>query len=116
YNSLTTNGKQPDASAVSDPPLSTEPSGHKSLTEKEVTQVSDGWTAKMQEKEGENISSPESAQSDQLEEPEKRLGYMPLDQMMDEIRQHFPNAKALPPDNPEPEPPPDLGPELPFNP
>jgi hypothetical protein len=116
YNSLTTNWKQPDASAVSDPPLSTEPSGHKSLTEKEVTQVSDGWTAKMQEKEGENISSPESAQSDQLEEPEKRLGYMPLDQMMDEIRQHFPNAKVLPPDNPEPEPPPDLGPELPFNP
>jgi hypothetical protein len=40
---------------------------------------------------------------------------MPLDQMMDEIRQHFPNAKTLPSDNPEPDdPPPDSSPEFPF--
>jgi len=78
---------------------------------REDTQICDDVTAKMQENRGENISGPKS---DQSEQPEKRLGYMPLDQMMDEIRQHFPSAKILPPDNPEPEPPPDLGPELPF--
>ena len=68
----------------------------------------------MQENGEEIISSPKSTQSDQPGQPEQRLGHMPIKQMMDEIRQHFPNAKVLPPDNPEPELPPDLGPELPF--
>ena len=113
-NSFTTNHKQPDGSAVSDAPLTTEPSGHKSFTEKRVTSAPDGWTAKMQGNGGENISAPESAQSNQSEQPEKRLGHMPLEQMLDEIRKEFPNAKIVPSDNREPEPPPESSPELPF--
>ena len=113
-NSLTTTEKQPEGSAVSDAPLTTEPSGHKSLTERRVTSAVDGWTAKMQGNGGKNISAPESAESDQSEQPEKRLGHMPLDQMLDEIRKEFPNAKIIPSDNPKPEPPPDSSPELPF--
>jgi hypothetical protein len=114
-NSLITNEKQPEAQPSETTALTTEPSGHKSLTEKGITQVPDGWTAKMQENGEEIISSPKSTQSDQPGQPEQRLGHMPIDQMMDEIRQHFPNAKILPSDNPEPDdPPPDSSPELPF--
>ena len=100
-----------DEPAVTKDENSAQPSHHKSLMLKDATQICDDVTAKMQENRGENISGPKS---DQSEQPEKRLGHLPIDQMMDEIRQHFPSAKILPPDNPEPEPPPDLGPELPF--
>jgi hypothetical protein len=114
-NSLTTNEKQLETLPSETTPLTTELSGRKSLTEKSVTQVPDGWTAKMQENGEEIISSPKSTQSDQPGQPEQRLGHMPIKQMMDEIRQHFPNAKILPSDNPEPnDPPPDSSPELPF--
>jgi hypothetical protein len=114
-NSLTTNEKQSETQPLGNPLLTTESLGRKSLKEKGITQKPDGLTAKMHENGEEIISSPKSTQSDQSGQPEQRLGHMPLDQMMDEIRQHFPNAKTLPSDNPEPDdPPPDSSPEFPF--
>ena len=109
--SLITKAKRPDVLPVSDYTLTTETSGHKPLTENGVTQVPDDLTSEMQESEDKIISSPKSAQSG---ESEKRLGHMPFGQMLNEIRQVFPNAKIIPPDNPKPEPPPDSTPELPF--
>jgi hypothetical protein len=42
---------------------------------------------------------------------ETRLGYMPLDQILDQIRKVFPNAKIIPSSDPKPPPDPEPPPE-----
>src|SRR5262249_3652878 len=101
-NSLATNEKQSDGSAVSGPELTTEPSGHKSFTEKGVTSAPDGWTAEMQENGGSKKIPADPAQTSPGQPPETRLGHIPLEKMLDEIRQVFPNAQIIPDDQPPP--------------
>ena len=80
--------------------VTTQTSQHKSLIEKDDTQICDVVPSEMHDIQEKNIS----AGSEQPEQPvpkETRLGHMPLDQMLGAVQEVFPNAKII--DEPKPE-------------